>query len=91
MICNINKLNFSTMFSVFPKANTRNKRLLFDGIDSLEARYVASYGKALEFAYSALEGFEGNRTTEDDELGTGSNCHKLIMIFRFVIITNVYS
>ena len=55
---------------------------MFDGIDSLEARYVASYSKALAFAYNALESFQENRTKEEKELGTGANCHKLIMIFR---------
>ena len=43
------------------QANARNKRLLFDGIDSLVDHHVASYSRALEFAYSALEEFDGSR------------------------------
>ena len=71
------------LFLVFPfLANTRNKRLLFDGIDSVEAKFVASYSNALEFAYNALEKFEGERPEEEENLGTGANCHKLIMLFR---------
>ena len=34
------------------QANARNKRLLFDGIDMLVDRNIASYSQALEFAYS---------------------------------------
>ena len=34
------------------QANARNKRLLFDGIDMLVDRNIASYSKALKFAYS---------------------------------------
>jgi hypothetical protein len=62
-------------------ANTRNKKLLFDGIDALEARYVASYKKALEFAYYAHGNFTRQSEIEDD-IGTGADCHKLVMIFR---------
>ena len=54
---------------------------MFDGIDALEARYVASYSKALEFAYNELQNFN-NRTDEDGGSEDGANCHKLIMIFR---------
>ena len=62
-------------------ANTRNKQLLFDGIDELEARYVASYSKALDFAFNELQNFN-NRTDQDGGSEDGANCHKLIMIFR---------
>ena len=62
-------------------ANTRNKQLLFDGIDELEARYVASYSKALDFAFNELQNFN-NRTDEVGGSEDGANCHKLIMIFR---------
>ena len=64
------------------KANTRNKKLLFDGIDALEARYVASYKKAVEFAYDALQAFT-RQSKEEENIGTGANCHKLIMMFRY--------
>ena len=60
------------------QANTRNKRLLFDGIDQLEARFVANYSEGLEFAYDALETFSSERDPEDE---SGANCHKLIMVF----------
>ena len=39
---------------------------------------MANYSEGLEFAYSALEDFEGLRAPEDE---SGANCHKLIMIF----------
>ena len=58
------------------QANARNKRLLFDGIDQLVDRNIASFGQALNFAYTHLEDFEGQR--EDYQ---GADCHKLIMIF----------
>ena len=47
--------------STLVQANARNKRLLFDGIDSLIDHHVASYSRALEFAYTALEDFEATR------------------------------
>ena len=65
------------------KPNTRNKKLLFDGIDALEARYVASYKKAVEFAYDALQAFT-RQSKEEENIGTGANCHKLIMMFRYI-------
>ena len=43
------------------QANARNKRLLFDGIDTLVDHHVASYSRALEIAYTAFEDFEGTR------------------------------
>lgn len=58
------------------QANTRNKRLLFDGIDLLADRHIASFTDALDFAYRNLEEFEGMRDPQD-----GADCHKLIMIF----------
>lgn len=58
------------------QANARNKRLLFDGIDQLEDRYIASFRDALEYAYTKLEDFDAERDEHE-----GSNCHKLIMIF----------
>ena len=39
---------------------------------------MANYSEGLEFAYSALEDFEGLRAPEDE---SGANCHKLIMVF----------
>lgn len=62
------------------QANTRNKRLLFDGIDRIEAHYVASYDTALQFAFEAFERYEVVRA-EDQGSGTGADCHKLIMMF----------
>ncbi|XP_040580279.1 voltage-dependent calcium channel subunit alpha-2/delta-2 isoform X4 [Lepeophtheirus salmonis] len=58
------------------QANSRNKRLIFDGIDQLEARYIASYTDGLNFAYDNFEQFE--RTKEEEE---GAECHKLVMVF----------
>ena len=58
------------------QANARNKRLLFDGIDQLEDRYIASFRDALQYAYTKLENFDAQRDQHE-----GSNCHKLIMIF----------
>lgn len=58
------------------QANARNKRLLFDGIDGLRDRNIASFRQALDFAYRHLESFEREKEDKD-----GSNCHKLIMIF----------
>ena len=75
-----NLLGKFLIFVLF-SANTRNKKLLFDGIDALEARYVASYKKALEFAYYAHGNFTRQSEIEDD-IGTGADCHKLVMIFR---------
>lgn len=59
------------------QANARNKRLLFDGIDLLVDRNIASFRQALDFAYRHLESFENTR----DEMLDGSDCHKLIMVF----------
>jgi hypothetical protein len=58
------------------QANARNKRLLFDGIDQLADRNIASYSKALEFAYTELEVYD-----RDKEKYEGADCHKLIMVF----------
>ena len=58
------------------QANARNKRLLFDGIDQLEDRYIASFRDALQYAYTKLEDFDAQRDEHE-----GSNCHKLVMIF----------
>ena len=55
---------------------------MFDGIDALEARYVASYKRAVEFAYDALENFTA-QSKDEENIGTGAECHKLIMIFRY--------
>ena len=63
---------------ILVQANARNKRLLFDGIDQLVDRNIASFGQALDFAYSHLEEFEATRQDQDQ---LGSDCHKLIMIF----------
>ena len=51
------------------QANARNKRLLFDGIDQLQDRAIAYFGKALEFAYEKLENFEPTR--ESNQNGAG--------------------
>ena len=48
----------------------------------MEARYVASYKNALDFAYDELQKFR-NRSEEEESIGTGADCHKLIMIFRY--------
>lgn len=58
------------------QANARNKRLLFDGIDQLVDRNIASYSQALKFAYTELESFDRDKDDQD-----GSECHKLIMVF----------
>ncbi|XP_059090756.1 voltage-dependent calcium channel subunit alpha-2/delta-2-like isoform X2 [Tigriopus californicus] len=58
------------------QANSRNKRLLFDGIDNLVDHQIANYSQALEFAYKAHEAFEQNRSRHD-----GAECHKLVMVF----------
>ena len=58
------------------QANSRNKRLLFDGIDRLVDHQIASYADALEFAYTEHERFDEEREGQD-----GANCHKLIMVF----------
>ena len=55
---------------------------MFDGIDALEARYVASYKKAVEFAYHALGNFT-KQSKDEENIGTGADCHKLIMMFRY--------
>ena len=70
------------IYLYFQIANTRNKKLLFDGIDALEAKYVASYKQAVEFAYDALQDF-ARQSKEEEINGTGANCHKLIMMFRY--------
>ncbi len=62
------------------QANARNKRLLFDGIDQLTDRNIASYSNALEFAYNEIETFEKGREDPERE-HEGSSCHKLIMVF----------
>lgn len=59
------------------QANSRNKRLLFDGIDRLVAHQIASYGEAVEFAYREHERFEEEKRSKEE----GANCHKLIMVF----------
>ena len=56
----------------------------------MEARSVASYSNALDFAYKALEKFEGERPEDEENLGTGANCHKLIMIFRYSFSPNIH-
>ncbi|XP_076068270.1 voltage-dependent calcium channel subunit alpha-2/delta-1-like isoform X2 [Oratosquilla oratoria] len=53
------------------QANTANKKILFDAIDKLDDGGMASYSKALSFAFEALKNMEGE----------GSNCHKTIMLF----------
>lgn len=58
------------------QANSRNKRLLFDGIDNLVDHQIANYSQALEFAYEAHIEFEETRSRHD-----GAECHKLIMVF----------
>ncbi len=63
------------------QANSRNKRLLFDGIDALTAHDIADYGRALEFAYKELEDFQRFEEGGGDEDNFGANCHKLIMVF----------
>jgi hypothetical protein len=57
------------------QANSRNKRLLFDGIDKLVDLQIADYGDALTFAFDQFQRFEGERRAED-----GANCHKLVMV-----------
>ncbi len=46
------------------KANSRNKRLLFDGIDSLVDHNIARYDLALEFAYDELDNFDAERSEQ---------------------------
>ena len=53
------------------QANSRNKRLLFDGIDDLSANGIASYANAVTFGYEQLEEFGRE----------GADCHKIVMIF----------
>ena len=50
------------------QANSRNKRLLFDGIDRLVAHQIASYGDALEFAYKEHEKFDEEREKQDGKI-----------------------
>ena len=63
------------------QANARNKRLLFDGIDQLNDRAIAYFGKALEFAYEKLENFEDNRGSNQDGAGRLGNFS--LIVYKF--------
>ena len=49
---------------------------------------MASYKQAVEFAYDALQDF-ARQSKEEEVNGTGANCHKLIMMFRYAYVTNI--
>ena len=42
-------------FDTFVQANYYNKKVLFDAIDQVEAKGMASYAKGFEFAFQQFE------------------------------------
>jgi voltage-dependent calcium channel alpha-2/delta-2 len=68
-------------FEDFVQANYRNKKVLFDAIDQLQAKGMASYAKGFEFAFEQFIKYDNYTEFEPSERleGEGANCNRVIM------------
>ncbi|XP_064633764.1 voltage-dependent calcium channel subunit alpha-2/delta-2-like isoform X2 [Lineus longissimus] len=69
------EVHFISCFDTFVQANHRNKQLLNVRIDSLAAGEMASYNKALEFAFKQFKKFRQTAVK-----GQGAQCNEVIML-----------
>merc|ERR1719376_1533467 len=60
-------------FNTFVQANNRNKKILFEAVDKLEAHGMADFGTAFCWAFDQFEKFRKIRHI-------GSNCTEMIMV-----------
>ncbi|XP_066561315.1 voltage-dependent calcium channel subunit alpha-2/delta-1 isoform X2 [Amia ocellicauda] len=66
-----NKATSISCFNNLVQANVRNKKVLKDAIQEIEAKGVTNYKEGFKFAFDQLSNFNGSR----------ANCNKIIMLF----------